>query len=195
MRHKLFLGLLVTITNTSVAFAQHEPQVQTLDAQLERMQSGQTMTRRDAAPQAMPVAVPATERYHRLAPSGHINSLGGGAIPALPLEIQTAGDIRFITGGVGDEEKAQLKMVEQDYNFRLLMTGIGGAFVSDATVRLIGSDDRLILSTDGAGPYLYAAVPPGSYKLEVTAPEGGIKTADVKVPATGFVKPVMRFTE
>lgn len=233
MRPYIVFALLTTVSAT--AFAQEAPYTHTLDAQMQRVQSGQSATppwggnkdnqviqnsqpesvpakAAEPAPQAVPeekapesgeelkpMTQPTSEvqpqSFHNMMPAAGINSQGGGAIPALPLEIHMADNIRYITGGVGEEEMAQLKMVEHEYNFRLLLTGVGGAYISDATVRITDSSGRLILSTDGAGPYLYATLAPGSYKLEITAPEGGIKTAAVKVPEKGFIKPAVRFTE
>jgi hypothetical protein len=220
MTHRFALAALLVSASMNVAIAQEAPNSQTLEEQMQRVESGKPAVPATwnhgqssapaaghATPQApmatpvMPVIEPATPvGYYTsrpsVAPDGEVfDSRGGDAIPALPLEIRTVGDIRYITGGVGDEEKAQLAMVENDYNMRLLITGNAGAFISGAMVRIMDKDNRILLSTDGAGPYLYAFMPAGTYTFEVTAPEGGIKTAKVTVPATGFVKPVMRFTE
>lgn len=187
MRHHIFLGLLAAIAATG-AYAENP--AHTLDAQMQAMQPQQT-------PAPVYQYKQSVDEHANRVPSagGNVQALGSGAIPAMPLEIRTVGDVRYLTGGVSDEEESQLKMVEQDYNLRLLLTGIGGAYVSDANARITDSSDRLVLSSDGVGPYLYASLPPGTYKVEVTAPQGGIKTAEVKVPASGAAKPQMRFTE
>ena len=219
-RHFALAALLVS-TSASIAIAQEAPNSQTLEGQMQRVESGQPAvpgawnnnpSPAPVAPQVapaagassqpvIPVVEPATPPGYytsrpSVAPNGEVfDSRGSDAIPALPLEIRTVGDIRYITGGVGDEEKAQLAMVENDYNVRILIAGNSGAFISGAMVRIMDKDGRILLSTDGAGPYLYAAMAPGMYTLEVTAPEGGIKTGKFTAPATGFVKPTMRFTE
>lgn len=193
MRYHIVAGAFAALA-TSTAIAQEAPQ-HTLDAQMQQMQQEQ-QEQQAAAPIEQYKKATAEQYYRKTMPSaGTINSLGGGAIPALPLEIRTVGDVRYLTGGVGDEEIEQLKAVENEYSFQLLITGVAGAFISDAVVRILDEKDQVILSTDGAGPYLYATLPPGSYKLEVTAVQGGLKTATVKVPASGAVKPVLRFTE
>lgn len=244
MTHRFALAALLVTTSLNVAIAQEAPNSQTLEEQLQRVESGQPAVPAtwnqgqsgtpaaepqtaqvpaaeapaQAAPEpatqpqvaapiaasakpVVPVIEPATPAGYytsrpSVAPDGEVfDSRGGDAIPALPLEIRTVGDIRYITGGVGDEEKAQLAMVENDFNMRMLIAGTGGAFISGAMVRVMDKDNRLVLSTDGVGPYLYAFMPAGTYTFEVTAPEGGIKTTKVTVPPTAFVKPVMRFTE
>jgi hypothetical protein len=121
-----------------------------------------------------------------------IDSVGGGAIPALPLTVMTNGGFKYVTGGVGEEELAQLKGAANDFNAQILLAGADGEFVGDALVDITGADGAKILSADNAGPYFYASLPPGSYRLNVTV-QGVAKTASFNVPAKGIVKPVVRF--
>ncbi len=218
MRNILSLSAIVLLGSASVAGAQESPNSQTLDGQMQRVQSGQdavpgawdgSSSSMSKAPEQKPLVrrsqdwpasaaaqtAPRRPHYPQSPSAGYIDSVGGNAIPAMPLEIRTAGDVRYITGGVGDEEEAQLKMVEKDYNLRLLTTGTGGAYVSGAMARITDANGTVVLSSDGVGPYLYADLKPGVYNVEVTAPEGGIKSTRVNVPASGFIKPELRFTE
>lgn len=183
MRKSIILGLAASSIMAAPALAQHANHNHTLDAQMQ-----QRMQQKQVAPvyQQNPM-------YRKAMPSAGAYVQGSGAIPALPLEIRTVGDVRYLTGGIGDEEEAQLEMVKQDYSFRMLMTAEGGAYIGDATVRIMDSAGNLVLSTDGAGPYLYATLAPGKYKVEAVTEEGARKEANVIVPKTGFTKPVMRF--
>ncbi len=81
-----------------------------------------------------------------------IDSEGGDAIPALPLEAQTVGGITYITGGIGDEELAQIKASEHQYNVHMLMTATGGAFISDVTLSITDATGKEVLAVDKAGP-------------------------------------------
>jgi hypothetical protein len=133
---------------------------------------------------------------HTVAPDGEvIESHGGGAIPALPLREQMSGNVRFITGGIGDEELVQLKSVEGQYNLRALLSAQQGEYISGAIVRLLGADGTAMVTSEDAGPYFYAQVPPGKYVMEVTSRSAGIKKVNVNVPASGFVKPHVVFAE
>jgi hypothetical protein len=61
-------------------------------------------------------------------------SLGAVATvcPAAGLEITTAGDISYVSGGVGASEQEELEQVEADYNLRLLFAVTGsGAFLAE----------------------------------------------------------------
>lgn len=127
--------------------------------------------------------------------NGPIDSIGGGAIPALPLALQTAGDIRFITGGIGDEELAQLKAQENDFNLRLLLTAQHGEYVGDAVVGITDSAGKVLAVSESSGPYFYAHVPPGKYTVEITSREAGIKKLNLNVPSKGAVKQHVVFAE
>lgn len=124
-----------------------------------------------------------------------IHSVGGGAIPALPLDVVTLPTgIKYITGGVGEEEVAQLKSVDMEYNVQLLIAASGGAFQSGATVRVTDSEGREEIFAENCGPYFYALLPEGTHHLEVTTAAGNKQT--VKVAASKTIKkPVARFKE
>jgi hypothetical protein len=123
-----------------------------------------------------------------------IMSQGGGATPDLPLTIMETNGIRFITGGIGEEEEAQLKSVSRDFNTQVLVTGQQGEYLSGAMVRVLNEQGAEVLATDGAGPYFFTQLPPGNYTVEVTAQQGGIKKSALHVPQTGTAKEHFRFT-
>ena len=123
-----------------------------------------------------------------------IESTGGGAIPALPLSVIEAGGVKYITGGVGYEEETQLKSLARDFNTQIMLTGAQGEYLSGAMVRVLDDKGAEIISADDAGPYFYAQLPPGSYTIEATARQGGIRTLPIKVNGA-TVKQQFRFSE
>lgn len=84
-------------------------------------------------------------------------------------QAEQAGDITYITGGIGDEERDALKSVESNYNLHVISTGIAaagpGAFVGDTHITIHNRQGDELLSTD-AGPIFYASLPPGHYVVE-----------------------------
>ncbi len=131
-----------------------------------------------------------------IAPDGQIiDSVGGGAIPALPLQAQKSGDVMYLTGGIGDEEMAQLKAEENNYNVRIMMSATGGAYIGDVMVRVIDDKGAVVATSESAGPYFYIQLPAGTYVVEMTSRAGGIKKATVKAPAKAFVKQNVVFAE
>lgn len=117
-----------------------------------------------------------------------IDSQGNGAIPALPIELVSVGDISYLSGGIGDEENEQLKAQENNFNLRILITAPGGAFSSGVTLRIVSASGKEVLAIDNAGPKVYVKLPAGSYKL-LTTSGSGTQTTEVKVPSTGAAKP------
>lgn len=168
------------------------------------------------APASAPVAAPASPAANTAAParpanvppgvsidpltnplpqsrSGEtIDSIGGGAIPALPIEANTEGGISYISGGIGDEEKEQLKEQEEAYNARLQVTGPNGEYVGNVNFVLHDAKGKQLLAIDDAGPFVYIQLAPGTYTVDATASTIH-KKATIKVPAKGAVKAQIRF--
>lgn len=124
-----------------------------------------------------------------------IDSVGSDAIPALPLTVMSNGTMKYVTGGIGDEELAQLKSMENDFNVQMLIAGMHGSFIGDVTVRVIDTKDTVLFTVDNAGPYFYVHLPAGDYVFEVTTPGGNMKSLKIVAPATVAIKPVVRFNE
>lgn len=108
-----------------------------------------------------------------------IDSLGSGAIePALSIE-RSVGNIRYLTGGVGDEELAVIKAKEAEYNLRVLVSAGSGEYMGNLTVELRDSADAVLLTARQSGPYFYASVPAGKYTLVITSQKGVSKTVHI----------------
>lgn len=118
-----------------------------------------------------------------------IDSVGEGAIPALPLEAVKENGITYISGGIGDEEVAQLKATEEQYNLRIQISGKSGEYLSDISLTLLvfGQGKTLITMGD-AGPYVYFQVPAGKYQIDLNAPSGAKSSTAIDVPANKAVK-------
>jgi len=195
-----FVSAALVVSAASVAIAQEENPPQMLG----QMQQGQMQQGQPAMPPSVPAGAyrqwpvspaPATapEEYDEY-DDNTISSEGGGAIPSLPLEVQSMGGVTFITGGIGDEELEQIKASEHDYNLHILMSATGGAFVSDVDLRLTDATGKELVSIQGAGPYFYAKLPAGSYTVELND-SGESKKIPVKIGTNSNIKKVVEFKE
>lgn len=126
-----------------------------------------------------------------------IDSVGSGATEAeMPVTQKSANGIVYITGGVGDEERDELKELESSYNTRVLMIAAHGEFMSEITLRILDKGGKEILRVESAGPIFLANLPNGAYTVEAAASSGAIKSAKLSVPAKNpKVKTVVRFDE
>jgi hypothetical protein len=139
-------------------------------------------------PVAAPVAAPVSSYPV-------IDSQGGGAIPALPLDTYTSHGINFINGGIGDEELSLLKSKEAEFNLHVMLSAPRGEFISDVTLRLLDAKDTPLLAISDAGPYFYARLAPGSYTLETTSVKGEKKLHKLTVTEKNSLKHHITYSE
>lgn len=131
-------------------------------------------------PSAMPVPPPAPQQAVTPVP---VPSQGNSSSA---LQAQQQGNIAFVSGGAGDEDRTALKQVESQYNVRLLFAARDGAFLANIGVTLADARGATVLDTISDGPIFYAHVPPGRYRLTVSN-QGQTQTRDVTVSAGGAV--------
>lgn len=76
-----------------------------------------------------------------------------------------------LTGGVGLEERERMMQRYGDYTMHLGFAEVGGPYVADVAVTVQDESGKVVLSSVADGPFLFAKLPPGSYR--VTADFGG----------------------
>jgi hypothetical protein len=94
--------------------------------------------------------------------------------------------ITYVTGGVGEDEAAAMRAVAPRYSMRVRFTTSTGEFISDVLVRMFTPDGRLIFAATTDGPYLYAQVPPGRYRLSATL-NGVERSQSIAIPTHGGI--------
>lgn len=96
-----------------------------------------------------------------------LSFLLGAAGPAAAgsLVVHDAQGIRFVSGGVGQDERGELRSLQDQFNLLLMFAAQGGAFLSAVAVRIEDRGGRTVLEAVSDGPYLYAALPPGTYVI------------------------------
>lgn len=90
-------------------------------------------------------------------------------LAAAPTEmpvIQQSGTIRYLSGGVGDEERTAMNQVENQFNLGITLATANGSFLSDAQIRISDSKGSTVLETVPNGPMLFVQLPPGEYKVD-----------------------------
>lgn len=207
MRPLLILSSALLISTASAAFAQSGAPVP-LNEQLRRLQKNggapATVTTPTTAPAerktfTAPKEMPAQAPMGKTAPAARsagtpglqpgevIDSTGGGAIPALPLELMTENGISYLSGGIGDEEIAQMNAQEAQFNLHVVITNDSGDFASNVVLNLKDAKGKTLVSINDAGPKLLVRLPAGHYTIETNA-GGSVKTLAVNVPAKGTAK-------
>jgi hypothetical protein len=114
------------------------------------------------------------------------NTSGRVASPAAALPAKQYGGIDYVTGGVGEDEAAALRAVASRYSMRARFTSSSGEFLSGVKVLLSQVNGAVVFVATTDGPYLYAQIPPGHYRI--SAVSNGVERArDINVPSRGGV--------
>jgi hypothetical protein len=91
------------------------------------------------------------------------------------LQPRTQNDITYVTGGVGTEQQATLKDLEQQgFTLKLVFAERGtGAYLANVHVIVADASGRTVLDAMADGPAFYAKLPAGQYR--VTAEHAGVR--------------------
>jgi hypothetical protein len=84
------------------------------------------------------------------------------------LTPQTKDTVVYVSGGVGADEREQLKTLEKDFNLKLLFTLVEGPYVSDVAVVVKNASGKVVLEEQSRGPIFLLKLPPGTYTVEAT---------------------------
>ena len=122
--------------------------------------------------------------------------LPGEAVP-LP-EVQTSGSVSYVTGGIPYEQLPAFNAARSQFPLNIEVyerDGARNAFTADADVRVIDAKSGdVVLETKTEGPYLWAKVPPGQYKVETTL-NGKVKEARVSVNGAKPARTIVVFPD
>jgi hypothetical protein len=104
--------------------------------------------------------------------SALILSCGLLSLPSLAeesaIQPQTQGEVTFVTGGVGIDERKELDATRANYNLSLLFSVQGsGNYLSDVKIRITDLKGKVFLETVSDGPKLFAKLPSGRYIVTV----------------------------
>ncbi|MBL0730800.1 hypothetical protein [Piscinibacter sp. HJYY11] len=122
--------------------------------------------------------------------------LPGEAVP-LP-EVQTSGNVSYVSGGIPYEQLPAFHAARSQFPLNIEVyerDGNRNAFTAEADVRVINvKTGDVVLETKTEGPYLWAKVPPGQYKVETTL-NGKVKEARVAVSGSKTARTIVVFPD
>jgi hypothetical protein len=109
-------------------------------------------------------------------------------VPATPgaaptPAVQRAGDVEYLNGGAGEEERAAMNAQRAAFPLRIVFSEPGGAYVVADHVDISRGNARL-LGIDKAGPLLMLRLAPGDYAID-TSYLGRTARRQVRVGAGG----------
>lgn len=78
---------------------------------------------------------------------------------------QQVGDITYITGGIGEEERSAIEAARSGYNLYIMSATRSGHFEGDTHLIIRNTQGKELLKI-AAGPLFYAKLPEGRYVVE-----------------------------
>lgn len=105
-----------------------------------------------------------------------------------------AQNVKYVSGGIGDDSAAQMAAVGREFNLKLLFAAKDGHYLSDVAVSIADSANRKVLDVVSEGPFLFVQLPPG--KCQVTATyAGAAQTRTTTIASSGRRELVFRWEE
>jgi hypothetical protein len=86
-------------------------------------------------------------------------------VQAQELSIQDYHGVKYVSGGVGQDERDYLSSIQSQFNLVLMFAAQSGEFLSSVHVVINGRGQGTVLDAVADGPYFYAVLPPGSYTV------------------------------
>ena len=106
---------------------------------------------------------------------------------------QSAQGYRFMTGGIGTEERNEMMQLANQYDLVLSFAARSGKYLSDVNVVITDSRGREVVNTISAGPLFYAELPRGRYNIKVTYAGRSEEIRDLEVSSGHLVSKVFHW--
>lgn len=100
--------------------------------------------------------------------------------------------VAYVSGGIGAEERADLQAMASKFDLRLVFAITGGAFIADVKVTISDEQGKTLLSAVSEGPWFYAQLPAGKYKVAASF-AGHTQTRAVTVAANSGTRAVFEW--
>jgi len=122
-----------------------------------------------------------------------IHALGTMALILLVFSMDVrAGDVPYLSGGVGADAREELLAKEKEYNLKIVVAERSGDYLAGVKVVIESARKEQVLDTTMEGPILLAKLAPGTYTIKAIS-DGQTLTRTVAVPAHGLGRVDLRW--
>jgi len=87
---------------------------------------------------------------------------------ALTLAEKQFGNVAYVSGGIGDEERDEIRLRERDFNLKLLFAERDGSYIGNIDVVIVTAKGETVLEANAVGPFLLARLPKGNYVIKAS---------------------------
>lgn len=77
----------------------------------------------------------------------------------------TADGIKYVTGGIGDEEATAMRGIAKDFSLNLVFSEGSGGKITGVNAVIYNEKGEVVFRIKGANPLLYVALPGGKYRV------------------------------
>ena len=100
---------------------------------------------------------------------------------------QTQDGITYVYGGVGEEQRREIKELRKDFNLQLTFAGKNsGEFLADVHLGISDKSGKEILKLSNVGPILLIKLDPGKYHIKATSGGDNTQTKIVTINKKGL---------
>jgi len=104
-----------------------------------------------------------------------------------------AGDVPYLSGGVGADAREELLAKEKEYNLKIVGAEKSGDYLAGVKVVIESARKEQVLDTTMEGPILLAKLAPETYTIRAVN-DGQTLTRTVTVPAQGLGRVDLRWS-
>lgn len=79
-----------------------------------------------------------------------------------------AGNISYVSGGIGEDSRERLQAFAAAFNLKLLMAKKSGDYLADIQIVISDVTGKALLQATSEGPIFMANLPDGSYEISAT---------------------------
>ena len=83
-------------------------------------------------------------------------------------EVNNAAAIRYISGGVGDEDLDMLQTEQVKHRLKMVFTTLDGSFLADVAVLVLDRNKNTLIQAKSEGPVMLLDLPNGTYQVQAT---------------------------
>ena len=79
--------------------------------------------------------------------------------------VTTADGIKFVTGGIGEEEAQAMRRIAKDFTLNLVFSESTGGKITEVNAVIYNEQGQRVFYIKGASPLLYVNLPKGKYRV------------------------------
>lgn len=116
-----------------------------------------------------------------------VSNIHAATEKAAELIQQNKSGITYVNGGVGEEERKELKKIRNDFNLQLTFAEKkSGTFLADIHLSIQDKSGNEIIKLSNVGPLFLTELDPGKYRIKATSGGDNTQTKIVTINKKGI---------